>query len=274
MGRSAERAIQLCAARGQPTGRARVLRRLQLVDLLGDDPSRAYGSGESRRSFLALGRDRVARSARGDCLSALLDGMQGQLERGTGTDGGRPADARGSRSPRTGSGISGLLAAQLAMLANDLELAERVLARGARRARERRRIAGYSTPPRPSSPARVHAQGRHDDAFALARRSGHAAPVDVRLRTGAAEHERSRWLPSAACDEAEASRPRSRRARPPNGLLNLRGDTLVDLAEILALAGRPEEAVSPLREAVALYERKGNVVSAAKAQTLESLADP
>jgi ATP/maltotriose-dependent transcriptional regulator MalT len=46
----------------------------------------------------------------------------------------------------------------------------------------------------------------------------------------------------------------------------LTGDTLVDLAEVLVLAGRPSDAVPILNEAAALYERKGAVVSARRAR--------
>jgi tetratricopeptide (TPR) repeat protein len=44
------------------------------------------------------------------------------------------------------------------------------------------------------------------------------------------------------------------------------GDTYFDLAEVLELAGRPADAAEALREALARWERKGNQVSAAKAQ--------
>jgi hypothetical protein len=37
---------------------------------------------------------------------------------------------------------------------------------------------------------------------------------------------------------------------------------------VLGLAGRGEEAAGALEEAIALYERKGNVVSAARAKAL------
>jgi hypothetical protein len=46
----------------------------------------------------------------------------------------------------------------------------------------------------------------------------------------------------------------------------LHADVLLDQAEVLVLAGRLDEARSAAAEAVNLYERKGNVVSAAKAR--------
>ena len=47
---------------------------------------------------------------------------------------------------------------------------------------------------------------------------------------------------------------------------NLRAGTLMDLAEILRAAGRADEASAALRESLSLYERKGNLVSAARAR--------
>jgi hypothetical protein len=49
--------------------------------------------------------------------------------------------------------------------------------------------------------------------------------------------------------------------------LNRRARVLDALAEILERARREAESISPLRRALELYERKGNVVSAAKLRT-------
>ena len=58
--------------------------------------------------------------------------------------------------------------------------------------------------------------------------------------------------------------------------LNGHGDALVDLAEVLEVAGKPDEAKAALEQALALYERKGNLVMAertrAKLAELESAA--
>jgi class 3 adenylate cyclase/tetratricopeptide (TPR) repeat protein len=57
--------------------------------------------------------------------------------------------------------------------------------------------------------------------------------------------------------------------------INSRGEALMDLVDVLRLAGRPAEAAEAAREALSLFEAKGNVVSAgvarATVQELESL---
>jgi tetratricopeptide (TPR) repeat protein len=50
--------------------------------------------------------------------------------------------------------------------------------------------------------------------------------------------------------------------------LNVHGDALVTLAEILERTGRADGAAKALRDAVGLYEEKGNVVSAGNAGTI------
>ena len=57
--------------------------------------------------------------------------------------------------------------------------------------------------------------------------------------------------------------------------INSQGEALMDLVDVLRLAGRPAEAAEAAREALSLFEAKGNIVSAAVAratvQELESL---
>jgi class 3 adenylate cyclase/tetratricopeptide (TPR) repeat protein len=50
--------------------------------------------------------------------------------------------------------------------------------------------------------------------------------------------------------------------------LSQRGDALVNLAFVLERAGRTDEAADALRDALALYQRKGNLVGAARARAL------
>jgi predicted ATPase/class 3 adenylate cyclase len=54
----------------------------------------------------------------------------------------------------------------------------------------------------------------------------------------------------------------------PTQILNSHGDARVDLAEVLLRAGKEDEATAALDEAIACYERKGNVVGLAHARAL------
>ncbi len=49
-------------------------------------------------------------------------------------------------------------------------------------------------------------------------------------------------------------------------MLNAQGDMYSDLAEVLALAGKPDEAAAALEQALERYERKGNLVMAERAR--------
>jgi hypothetical protein len=50
--------------------------------------------------------------------------------------------------------------------------------------------------------------------------------------------------------------------------LILRGDALADLAQVLAILRAPEMAEPPLREALLLFEQKGDAVSAERVRVL------
>ena len=50
-------------------------------------------------------------------------------------------------------------------------------------------------------------------------------------------------------------------------LLDAKGDTYADLAEVLVLGGKPDEAAAALEQALARYQRKGNLVSTQSVQT-------
>ncbi len=55
--------------------------------------------------------------------------------------------------------------------------------------------------------------------------------------------------------------------------LDPQGDAYADRAEVLLLAGKAEEAAAALAQALARYERKGNLVSAGRARArLKNLA--
>jgi class 3 adenylate cyclase/tetratricopeptide (TPR) repeat protein len=82
---------------------------------------------------------------------------------------------------------------------------------------------------------------RQVKAKVLARRGKHA------------ESERLAREAVAICDQTER--------------LDAQGDAYADLAEVLAVVGKPGEAAAALEQALDRYERKGSVVSAHRAQT-------
>jgi DNA-binding SARP family transcriptional activator len=265
LGRSAERAIFYARRAG--------IRPDELECCAGFSWSMCFGTtragvGQQRieEVVLGAGHDRSL-EALASVFIALLDGMEGRL-----------GDAR-QRMERGRQALaevglhhwvrwSGLLDASLALIAEDLAVAERV-------SRETISVASGSAEDLLRRAAEiqltraVHGQGRHDEALALAEALEDAAtPVDLHWRTNRLG---ARALALASRDHLHRAEALGREAvdlgrRTDN--LNLRGDTLVGLAEILGRAGRPVEAVSPLIEAVTLYERKGNVVSAARARSL------
>jgi ATP/maltotriose-dependent transcriptional regulator MalT len=50
--------------------------------------------------------------------------------------------------------------------------------------------------------------------------------------------------------------------------LQLHGDALMDLAEVVRLAGRQDEAADAVRTAIDLYDRKGSLISAGRARSV------
>lgn len=62
-------------------------------------------------------------------------------------------------------------------------------------------------------------------------------------------------------EEAEALAREAVRIAEPTDLLNTQGDAFSDLAEVLTVTGRREEALEALQQASARYESKGNRMS-------------
>jgi tetratricopeptide (TPR) repeat protein len=161
--------------------------------------------------------------------------------------------------------------AEIAMLAGDLEAAARYL----RRSIESLETYGLRNVLSGSAPqlGRVLcALGRYDEA----------APLAQLGRQLAAEHDvwaQMLWRRAQALvDAASGKHPEAERlardavaiAEGTDGL-NHQGDALCDLAEVLAAAGRMDEAAATLEQALERYQRKGNLVSTHRTQ--ERLAE-
>jgi tetratricopeptide (TPR) repeat protein len=116
------------------------------------------------------------------------------------------------------------------------------------------------------------AQDRFDEAETLVHQSETGAASDfgaqthwrrtrAKLESAIGHHERAIELAREAVDIAAGT-----------DALNMHGDALMRLAEVLRASGRSKEAELAARAALELYERKGNIVSAQRAAAL--LAEP
>ena len=116
-------------------------------------------------------------------------------------------------------------------------------------------------------------QGRHDEALRYADlAAAWAAPDDTASQVGQLAARAHVLAARGELDRAEAAAREAVRLSERSDVLSQRGDALTDLAAVLARAGRRNEAATALRDAIVLYKRKGNLVSAARTQhTLDSL---
>ena len=125
----------------------------------------------------------------------------------------------------------------------------------------------YLSTSRAFSPTRSLPRAKDDEAERFSRESEQAAASGRRALTGA-------LADGAGEDPGEAGRARARRGAgarggrigEPTDLLGTRADALVDLAEVLALAGPSRGGAGRLGEAAELYERKGNLTALALAR--------
>ena len=118
-------------------------------------------------------------------------------------------------------------------------------------------------------PRPVYEQGRYDDALSLVEAIDDVpAPAD---REWQIKRRGVRAMLLAREKQFEGAESLAREAvalAADSDFLGLHADSLMDLAEVLRLAGRPEEANAAAEEALRLYGEKGNVVSAARAGAL------
>jgi class 3 adenylate cyclase/predicted ATPase len=113
----------------------------------------------------------------------------------------------------------------------------------------------------------LYGQGRLDEADDLARRAQASAAPDDLWSQVLSRGTRAKVLAShGAYGEAEQHAREAVGLAAATDALDLHGGALVDLADTLALAGRNEEAVTCVADALRLFERKGNDVAAERAR--------
>jgi predicted ATPase/class 3 adenylate cyclase len=114
----------------------------------------------------------------------------------------------------------------------------------------------------------LYAQGDYQEAGRFSRASEEAAAPDDVISQMLWRTSRAKILARQGdLERAEALAREAVRLGEPTDLVNTRADALSDLAEVLALAGRLEEALAALEEAAQLYERKGNLTALRRARS-------
>jgi tetratricopeptide (TPR) repeat protein len=118
----------------------------------------------------------------------------------------------------------------------------------------------------------LSAQGRHDEALRLATTAAQAAAPDDRSGQIHWRVARARALAGLGrLDEANPLAREAVRLAETTDFLDVHGDALTTLADVLRAHSRGREADELLRAALELYERKGNVVCVARSRAaLES----
>jgi tetratricopeptide (TPR) repeat protein len=113
----------------------------------------------------------------------------------------------------------------------------------------------------------LYALDRLDEADAWARRAAELAASEKAWKEMLWRQVRAKLLARSG-EHAEAERLAREAAAicDQTDMLNAQGDVYADLAEVLLLAGKPDDAAAALEQAHERYERKGNIVSAQRAQ--------
>jgi len=122
----------------------------------------------------------------------------------------------------------------------------------------------------------LFALGRHDEAQRMIEVSAEAASADDPITQAMWRGTGARVVAVSGQSDSEAEQLAREAVELAfqTDCVNMQGDALVDLAETLRLLGRAGEAPESLEQAVDLYEKKGNVVSAAAARKLLVPAQP
>jgi tetratricopeptide (TPR) repeat protein len=114
----------------------------------------------------------------------------------------------------------------------------------------------------------VYRQGRYDEALDLTRVAEEAAASDDIYSQALLRGTRAKVLAqSQDFEQAEAVAREAVALAERGDALDLHADMLLDLGEVMALAGRPGEASEAFETAEAVYERKGNVAGAEQARS-------
>jgi class 3 adenylate cyclase len=168
------------------------------------------------------------------------------------------------------SSASGHEEARVAMLAGDPAAAERCLRDGYEKLEAMGEKALLSSTAAELAEA-VYSQGRYDEAGELTEASeALAAPDDVSAQVVWRGVRAKVLAKRGYSDDAERLARNGVALAEQTDWLNMHGDALLDLGEVLAEHGAVDAAETAVLEALRCYEKKGNVVSAGNAQSRTS----
>ena len=169
-----------------------------------------------------------------------------------------------------GANYGGRVLGRIEMLAGEPATAARVLEGCCATFEGMQDTAGLSTVAAELADA-LYVQNRYEEAESwLDLAQKHAASDDVSAQWSWRRTRAKLLARAGAFPEAEAIGDEAVRIASRTDALSDHGVVLLDLAEVLRLADRPGEAAERVEEALLLFERKGNRVSAHAAQALLS----
>jgi class 3 adenylate cyclase/tetratricopeptide (TPR) repeat protein len=207
---------------------------------------------------------------------ARLQSMRGDFE------GARDALRRSTALVEGGSDVTvhshiAMAAGMIELLADDPVAAERVLGPSCERLEAMGEL-GYLASAVPPLLEALYRQGRLDEALALSERwraDDLTVPEDVDAQVGWRAIRGKLVAHEGRLGEGEALAREADALSAGTEDLELRARACADLAEVLRLAARPDEAKAALEEAVRFHERKGNVAAAERVRRrLDDLAGP
>jgi tetratricopeptide (TPR) repeat protein len=194
---------------------------------------------------------------------AMLEAMRGNFDRARTLVGSADAIAE-EFGPKLYLAAGGMALWEIETLAGDPSAAERAVRPSCELLEELGEV-GYRFVAVSQLAASLYVLGRLDEAEELTRAAQAFAPADdiasqmlwrqVRAQVLARRGERA---------EAERIAREAVSLAGETDMLNWHGNARADLAEIYALAGQAKDSRAQLEQALAFYERKGNVVAGAK----------
>jgi class 3 adenylate cyclase/tetratricopeptide (TPR) repeat protein len=202
---------------------------------------------------------------------ARLEAMGGRFDAARAAVARAAERAEGGREVERYSHVANA-AGMIELLAGDAVAAERELRPACERLEEMGEL-GYLSSSVPPLLEALYLQGRDEEGLLLSERWRPellTAPEDVDAQVGWRAVRAKLLARRGDLVDAETLAREAAALATGTEDIELRAKALTDLAEVVRLAGRSEESIAMLEEALSLHERKGNVAAATRLRTLLS----